>query len=126
MVRMVALLPCSSCADGMTKRALFNSHKASFSFTGIAPQTIQGVLHYSLVRTPQSLHQLALMPLGSMGDPSGNCDVTLIIPFCILFKDRIPMFFLGFWGLGSCSRIARVVLSWGVNKFRALLRGGGF
>jgi hypothetical protein len=30
------------------------------------------------------------MPLGSMGDPSGNCVVTLIIPSCILFKDRTP------------------------------------
>jgi hypothetical protein len=34
-------------------------------------------------------------PLGSMGDPSGNCVITLIIPSYILFKDCIPCFALG-------------------------------
>jgi hypothetical protein len=73
------------------------------------PQSIQVIVHFSLARTPQSLHHLALTPLGSMGEPSGNYVVALIIPSCILFKDYIPLFRLGFWGLGSCSSVARVV-----------------
>jgi hypothetical protein len=59
---------------------------------------------------------LELKPLGSMGDPSRNCAIILIILACILFKDRIPLFRLGFWGPGFCSSVAIVISSLG-NKF---------
>jgi hypothetical protein len=64
-------------------------------------------LTFSLAITPRSLHHFEKMPLGSMGDPSGNYVVTLIIPSCILFKDHIPLFL--FWGPSSCSSVTIVV-----------------
>jgi hypothetical protein len=54
------------------------------------PQLDQVILHFFLARTLQSLRHLERTPLGSMGDPSGNADVTLITASCILFKDHIP------------------------------------
>jgi hypothetical protein len=62
--------------------------------------------------------------LGSMGDPSGKCTVTLIISSYILFKDCIPLFH--FWGPGSCFNITIVVSTWWGNKFQTLWHGGAF
>jgi hypothetical protein len=96
----------------------------------LAPIVATGILtsvahrYWLLTRTPQSLHHLERTPLGSMGDPSGNCTITLITPSSILFKDRNPLFC--FWGLGSCSSVAIVVSSRGGNKFWTLWCGGGF
>jgi hypothetical protein len=72
LVRMVALLSHSSCSEGKTQCAFINSHKASFSFTGTMPQSIQVILHFCLSRTLQSLRHLEFTPLGSLGDPSGT------------------------------------------------------
>jgi hypothetical protein len=52
---------------GIRYPALINSYKASFSFTRTMPQSIQVILHFSLARTPESLHHLELTCLGSMG-----------------------------------------------------------
>jgi hypothetical protein len=59
----------------------------------------QTILHFSLATTPQLFHHFERTPFASIGDPSAYFAAIVIMPCCILFKDRIPLNWLF---LGHC------------------------
>jgi hypothetical protein len=68
------------------------------------------ILHFFLATTLQSFHYFERTPFYLIGDPSAYYAVILIMPYCILLKDRIPLSWLSL-GLGCFSSVTKVISS---------------